>query len=87
MNPFLGPVWEEIRKIQAHPAERPDPEWRLGADLHLPSMAWIRLMGRLRQRYPGVPLPFEKLLANADGTWRSDLRLIELADFLGEHVP
>ena len=61
-----------------------EPEQRLGADLGLKSLDFVRFAGGLQRRLKAGPLRFQHLFVNADGTFSDDISIGRLREFLGE---
>jgi acyl carrier protein len=61
------------------------PDTRLGEDLALSSIDFVKLAAAIQQRYADVSLPFQDLIIDGDQV-KQDIRVSDLVDFLHKHL-
>ncbi len=57
-------------------------ESRLGADLSLQSIEFVRMASSIQEKLDGVYLPFQDLFVKADGSLVDDVTVQNVIDFL-----
>jgi hypothetical protein len=83
----MNDVVRQIREVAAACQGQIASEARLGADLGLSSLDFVRLAAALQRLHGnGRPIPFQRLFVADDGSLVQDVHVSRLVDFLHEHL-